>query len=565
MTTPVDLTDATVLLVDDRPENLVALAAILEPLGHRLLRATSGQEALRHLLAEEVDLILLDVRMPGMDGFETARQIKERERTSDIPIVFLTAYGDDASAVAAGISSGAVDYLAKPVDATLLRAKAQVLIDLHQRTRSLREEGEQLAKKLDEQYAAEARTLQRLAEAALAINSTQALADMLTAINLAARHVIGANQSETVLLRTGDQAAAASRSFSSKYEGWASSGTALDLSPLYEMVWRQGGPVRMTAEDIRRAFSLHGVSDVLGGHPILEGWLAAPLIGRSGQRLGLIQVADKQGADDAAAEFTAMDESVLYQLAQLSAVAVENAERFELEHSVADALQRALLPRSLPDVKGLEVAARYRAGGAGTDVGGDWYDVVALGDGRVVLTLGDVMGRGPRAAAIMGQLRTALHAYALQDLPPGVAMGSADLLLQDIAEGDIATAVYMVVDPSTGRLDVVTSGHPAPALLEPQGGARYIVCDPHTPLGVLPLPAYGVTTEVLLSGSLVLLYTDGLVERRDAGLDDRLRELLAVVQSGGDDLEALCDHVLDKMLPEASDDDVALLAVRLVK
>lgn len=189
---------------------------------------------------------------------------------------------------------------------------------------------------------------------------------------------------------------------------------------------------------------------------------------RPGQRLGLIQVADKEGTDDRVAEFTEMDASVLYQLAQLAAVAVENAERF-------------------------------------------------------------------------------------------------DLLLQDLAEGEIATAVYMVIDPSTGRLDVVTSGHPAPAVLEPQGRARYVVRDPHAPLGVLPQPSYGVTTEPLLSGSLVLLYTDGLVERRDTGLDDRLRELLTVVQIGGDDLAVLCDHILDDVLPEASDDDVALLAVRLVR
>src|SRR5688572_28921678 len=105
--------DATVLLVDDTPENLVALEAVLEPLGHRVLKASSGEEALRHLLGAEIDLILLDVRMPGMDGFETARHIKDRERTRDIPIVFLTAFGDDAAAVAAGISTGAVDYLAK--------------------------------------------------------------------------------------------------------------------------------------------------------------------------------------------------------------------------------------------------------------------------------------------------------------------------------------------------------------------------------------------------------------------------------------------------------------------
>jgi serine phosphatase RsbU (regulator of sigma subunit) len=293
---------------------------------------------------------------------------------------------------------------------------------------------------------------------------------------------------------------------------------------------------------------------------MLEGWLAAPLIGRSGQRLGLIQVADK-----ADGEFTETDESVLFQLAQLASVAIENAERFELEHSVADVLQRALLPRSLPEVKGVEVAARYQAGGAGTDVGGDWYDVVAMGDGRVVLTLGDVMGRGPRAAAIMGQLRTALHAYALHDLPPSVAMRSADLLLQDVAEGDIATAVYMVLDPIIGRVEVVTAGHPAPVVVEPSGRRGLLACDPHTPFGVLPAPVYNGTADVLLAGTVVLLYTDGLVERREASLDERTTELLASIDPNEEDLGIMCDRILERMVPDAGDDDIALLAVRLVR
>src|SRR4051812_7604210 len=109
--------DVTVLLVDDNPDNLRLLEILLEPLGFHLVLAGSGEEALRHLLTDDIALILLDVQMPGMDGFETARHIKERERTRDIPIVFLTAYGDDAARVAEGFSTGAVDYLTKPLDA----------------------------------------------------------------------------------------------------------------------------------------------------------------------------------------------------------------------------------------------------------------------------------------------------------------------------------------------------------------------------------------------------------------------------------------------------------------
>jgi CheY-like chemotaxis protein len=253
--------DVTILLVDDVPENLVALEAVLEPLGYRTLKATSGELALRHLLTEDVALILLDVRMPGMDGFETARAIKMRERTRDIPIVFLTAFGDDASIVAEGISSGAVDYLTKPLDADLLRAKTQVLVDLHQRATALKQERESLAQRLDEQYASEARYLRKLADAALVINSTQTLAEMLRIINDSAREVTNAQESETIFVADDGEPGLRARSFGQKYAATPVQGR-LDLSPLQELVWRAGAPVRMTAKEVEAAFGAYGVTGV---------------------------------------------------------------------------------------------------------------------------------------------------------------------------------------------------------------------------------------------------------------------------------------------------------------
>ena len=134
------LTQAGILLVDDREENLLALEAILAPLGHRLVRAASGEDALRELLRQEVACILLDVDMPGMDGFETARLIKERERTKHIPIVFVTALPDDDRRVFHGYSAGAVDYIVKPIDPVVLRSKVEVFTDLWQKSRQLREQ-----------------------------------------------------------------------------------------------------------------------------------------------------------------------------------------------------------------------------------------------------------------------------------------------------------------------------------------------------------------------------------------------------------------------------------------
>jgi signal transduction histidine kinase len=140
-----DEVDPCLLLVDDRPENLLALEAVLEPLGHRLVRAGSGEEALRHLLTDDVAVIVLDVQMPGLDGFETAAAIKGRERTRDIPIIFLTALSRESEHRLLGYATGAVDYIFKPVEPDLLRAKVAVFVELHLTARRLKEQGELLA------------------------------------------------------------------------------------------------------------------------------------------------------------------------------------------------------------------------------------------------------------------------------------------------------------------------------------------------------------------------------------------------------------------------------------
>ena len=144
-----------ILLVDDRPENLLALEAALEPLGQELVKADSGEEALRLLLRQEFAVILLDVQMPGIDGFDTAIQIKEREKTKDIPIIFLTAISREPHHALRGYSTGAVDYMAKPFDPWVLRAKVAVFVDLYEKSSLLKKQKELLAQRLDERYAAE--------------------------------------------------------------------------------------------------------------------------------------------------------------------------------------------------------------------------------------------------------------------------------------------------------------------------------------------------------------------------------------------------------------------------
>ncbi len=145
-----------ILLVDDRPENLLALEAILSSLDETLVRAASGEEALKALLTDEFAVILLDVQMPGMDGFETASHIKRREKTRDLPIIFLTALDTESQHAFRGYAAGAVDYLTKPFDPWVLRAKVQVFVDLHRKNRQLKEQAELLRRRLDPPPGAEA-------------------------------------------------------------------------------------------------------------------------------------------------------------------------------------------------------------------------------------------------------------------------------------------------------------------------------------------------------------------------------------------------------------------------
>jgi CheY-like chemotaxis protein len=139
---------AKILMVDDRPENLLALEAILHGLGHELVKVLSGEEALKQLLTDQFALILLDVQMPGMDGFETATHIKQRERTRDIPILFLTAIDGEGHDAFRGYAAGAVDYLSKPFDPWVLRAKVGVFIELFERRRELAAQTQQLRREL---------------------------------------------------------------------------------------------------------------------------------------------------------------------------------------------------------------------------------------------------------------------------------------------------------------------------------------------------------------------------------------------------------------------------------
>jgi anti-anti-sigma factor len=236
----------------------------------------------------------------------------------------------------------------------------------------------------------------------------------------------------------------------------------------------------------------------------------------------------------------------------------------ERERRIAETLQRSLLPQQLPQVPGVALAGRYLPGAAGLEVGGDWYDVFVVPGGRVGLTIGDVVGRGLTAAAAMGQLRTGLRAYALETPSPATVLERLNRLVQELETPEIATIIYAVLDPETGRLHYAVAGHPPPLLAAGDGTARYLPAESSPPLGVSGEPCRDEVV-TLEPGSTLVLYTDGLVERRDRSIDDGLEALRGALAGAADDLDALCDdRILGILPPDAPADDVAVLAVRFL-
>ncbi|MCL2552908.1 MAG: SpoIIE family protein phosphatase [Actinomycetia bacterium] len=245
---------------------------------------------------------------------------------------------------------------------------------------------------------------------------------------------------------------------------------------------------------------------------------------------------------------------------------VQSAERLrESErrlHETAVTLQRSLLPQELEQPDDLRVAATYQPGGTDAAVGGDWYDVITLGAGRTALVIGDVMGRGVRAAAVMGQLRTAVRAYARLDLPPHEVIQLLDGLASEIDATQIATCVYAVHDPSEGRLSYASAGHLPIVIRDPDGTVRRA----DEPTG----PPLGTGGWIHTSGSIPLgpgctavLYTDGLVERRDQDIDDGIAALTQALAGATGSPQVVCDRLLRSLgVTSEHDDDVAVLVLQ---
>lgn len=263
-------------------------------------------------------------------------------------------------------------------------------------------------------------------------------------------------------------------------------------------------------------------------------------------------------------EFDADEQAFLGAVAAVVAQAMKRALAFQAQRTTSELLQRSLLPEALPDLEGLALGAYYEPGGSGVEVGGDWYDVVPLDDGRVAVALGDVMGKGVPAAVVMGQVRAALRAYALIEPDPAVVLQRLDTLVASLGVPEqIVTVAYAVVSESRESLDIAVAGHPAPLLARP-GREPHAVVVPAAPALGLRTGSWETTTVAVPPGSLLLFFSDGLVETRSLQMDEGVEELaqrLADTERRRRHPRELCPRLADAMRRHDSDDDVAMLAV----
>ncbi|MFD9864548.1 SpoIIE family protein phosphatase [Streptomyces alboflavus] len=313
---------------------------------------------------------------------------------------------------------------------------------------------------------------------------------------------------------------------------------------------------------------------------LIQSTLAVPMVAHD-TVVGLAQFSRTKGSEP----FGERDRALAVELASRAAVCIDNARLYRREHERALILQRSLLPPGDPEAAGLDIACRYLPGNAATEVGGDWFDVIELPGHRTALVVGDVMGRGLRAAVAMGELRSAVRTLALLDLEPAEVLSALDEIARglgnpqgkeqarrggpargrdtdDLAEVYLATCVYAVYDAVTRRVTFANAGHLPPVLVEPGEAALMLDVPPGMPLGVGGEPFEEVEVD-LPEGALLALYTDGLVESRDHPLDEGLNAFVGALDDPAQALEDICDHVLNTLDTHHGEDDIALLMARV--
>jgi serine phosphatase RsbU (regulator of sigma subunit)/FixJ family two-component response regulator/anti-sigma regulatory factor (Ser/Thr protein kinase) len=537
-----------VVLIEDSRDYAQAVRTMLDfPAGtgsFSVTHFTKLAEALEYVPRSAACCLLLDLNLPDAHGVEAVNALQEV--APQVPIVVLTGLDDDSLALDA-MHAGAQDYLVKGrADVDLITRSIRYAME---RARSERHRAElareQTARAEAEAVAGTVSRLERLTEAALANLTLDELLHELLG------HVSELLQTDTAAILLLDEERAV-------LEVKAERGLYGDADARFTVPVGAGFAGRIVSE--RRSMVIDDVSSAEVLSPILrqrvKSLLGVPLLADE-RIIGVMHVGTTERRD-----FTAEDTVVLQLAADRAGRAIDRARRFQHEHETAVTLQRSLLPDRLPDIPGLALAARYLPGAAGTEVGGDWYDVIPLADGRVGIAMGDVVGRGIPAASLMGQLRNGLRAYAIEGHPPAAVLERLDRLVQSLNPGRMATLLYMVLESDGRNAIFANAGHLPPLVVEADRKPRLVEGHRGVPLGVLPYASFEETGARLEPGSTLVLYTDGLVEERGVSIEIRLDDLQRAAAHPFEGPNELCERLLLDMLPEGPGvDDVAVLAL----
>jgi len=262
--------------------------------------------------------------------------------------------------------------------------------------------------------------------------------------------------------------------------------------------------------------------------------------------------------------FTETDVSVVEELGRRLAVGLANTDTFAREHAIAETLQRSLLPDALPQIPGLDLAVRYLPATEGAAVGGDWYDAFPLAGGRVGLVIGDVAGHNIASASIMGQVRSLLRAYAIDNAGPGRALQRTNAAVAALLPDALASVVYAVLDRATGDLAYANAGHPPPIITTSAGQVEYLDDTAGVMLGACTTASFTTGHRQLPPGACLLCYTDGLIEVRRRDIREGLTALAETLrQSRPGSAEQTCATVESALVGTARQDDICLLTARL--
>jgi DNA-binding response OmpR family regulator len=522
-----------VLIVDDNPTNRYLLAQWLRRAGHEITEAVDGAEALELLAAVDAaelpELAVLDVVLPDMNGFELCRRIKAADQTSDMPVIHVSANAVSVTDRTLGLHGGADAYLTEPVDPDELIATVTAVL----------------------RYTRARRAAQRLADRLLILN--QATLDLHSATSFdrfagaavcGTLDVLGAQSGSVFLVLAGQPV----RTYQSNPDApLVSEPISTDL---LERIARAVLDARTGAQIA--LLSRQDWQELVPGPPPPGDMLVAVVRALSGRPPVCVAIAVEQPP-------TEDDRTLLIQMAQSCALSLESLRNYAEEHALALELQRSFLPSRLPEVDGVELIVRYVPASVQAEIGGDFYEAIETKDG-LLLAIGDVVGHSLEAAIIMGEVRHALRAYAIEGHSPEAILELLDTVLTH--GRSILTTVTLclvLVAPDRRRLRIANAGH-IPPLLISEDRAGFVW--EHDQLLGLGGARYRATGIELTAPARLVLCTDGLVEVRRTELNASLNAFETAVRGGPEDLEALCDQLID-FFGKDKDDDIALLAVDL--